>query len=107
AMLLQLRKRKGQVLERLEYRRTRASIALHYGEAIEVRLRLPASPSPALQSLAENYFDAEGRLRPEHYPKFAEVLEALRNADDHAIIYSDVLEYIDRENELTAGLELE
>jgi hypothetical protein len=35
------------------------------------------------------------------------VLEALRSADGQAVIYSDVLEYIDRENELPEGLELE
>src|SRR6266568_9532107 len=34
AMLVQLRKRKGKVLDRLEYRRTRASISLHYGEKL-------------------------------------------------------------------------
>jgi hypothetical protein len=30
----------------------------------------------------------------------------MRNADGQAVIYSDVLEYIDRENELAEGLEL-
>src|SRR5712691_8727272 len=107
AMLLQLRQRHRKASETAAYKRTRASISLQYGDTIEVRLHLPASPSPALQSLTENYFDPEGRLRPEHYLKFAEVLEALRNADDHAVIYSDVLEYIDWENELAEGLELE
>ena len=34
-------------------------------------------------------------------------MEALRSADGQAVIYSDVLEYIDRENELSDGLELE
>ncbi len=35
------------------------------------------------------------------------MLEALRNVDGQAVVYSDALEYIDRENELTEGLELE
>ena len=34
-------------------------------------------------------------------------LEAFRNADSQAVIYSDVLEFIDRENELSEGLGLE
>ena len=68
---------------------------------------MPASPSPALLSLAAEHFDASGLLRREHYRGFSEVLEALRNADGQAIIYSDVLDYIDRENELAEGLELE
>ncbi len=72
-----------------------------------MRLRLSASPSPALLSLTAEHFDTNGLLRREHYGRFAEVLEALRNADGRAVIYSDVLDYIDRENELAEGLELE
>jgi len=107
AMLLQLRGRNRKALERAAYKRTRASISLHYGDRLEVRLRLPVSPSPALKSLAEAYFDAAGQLRREHYRHFALVLDALRKEDEQAVIYSDVLEYIDRENELAEGLDLE
>jgi SNF2 family DNA or RNA helicase len=107
AMLLQLRRRNSKALERAAYQRTRASISLHYGDRLEVRLRLPVVPSQALNSLAENYFDAERQLRREHYRQFAQVLDALRNADEQAVIYSDVLDYIDRENELAEGLDLE
>ncbi len=106
ALLLQLR-RNRKALETAAYKRTRASLSLHYGNTIEVRLHLPASPLPALRSLAEEYFDPDGQLRREHYRQFAQVLEVFRNADSQAIIYSDVLEYIDRENELAEGLELE
>jgi len=35
------------------------------------------------------------------------LLDALSNADGQAVIYSDALEYIDRENELAEGLQLE
>jgi superfamily II DNA or RNA helicase len=107
AMLLQLRKRHQKTLESAKFKRTRASISLQYGNTIEVRLRMPASPSPALLSLAAEHFDANGLLRRERYRRFSEVLEALRNADGQAVIYSDVLDYIDRENELVEGLELE
>ena len=107
AMLLRLRKRHQKTLEAAKFKRTRASISLQYGNTIEVRLRMPASPSPALLSLAAEHFDANGLLRRERYRRFAEVLEALRNADGQAVIYSDVLDYIDRENELAEGLELE
>jgi SNF2 family DNA or RNA helicase len=107
AMLLQLRKRHRKALETAAYKRARASISLQYGDTIEVRLHMPASPSPALRSLAAEYFDPAGRLRRERYRQFAQVLEAVRNADDHAVVYSDALEYVDRENELAEGLELE
>ena len=107
AMLLRLRQRHRKTLETAAYKRTRASISLQYGDTIEVRLHLPASLSPALRSLAAEYFDPAGLLRREHYRQFAKVLEAFRNADDQAVVYSDALEYVDRENELAEGLELE
>ena len=107
AMLSRLRQRHRKVLETAAYKRTRASISLQYGDTIEVRLHLPASPSPGLQSLAAEHFDPGGLLRREQYLQFARVLDALRNTDDQAIVYSDVLEYIDRENELAEGLQLE
>jgi SNF2 family DNA or RNA helicase len=106
AMLARLRQRRRKALG-TAHERTRASISLQYGETIEVWLHLPVSPSPALRSLAAEYFGPAGLLRREHYGKFAQVLDAFRNADDQAIVYSDVLDYVDRENELADGLELE
>ena len=107
ALLLQLGKRYGKTLQRRAFARTRASISLQYGETIAVRLRLPADPSPALRELAEEYFDAAGALRREHFRNFHRVLDVFRQADLDAVIYSDVLEYLDRENELAEGLDLE
>ena len=93
--------RHGAALERRGYARTRASISLQYGETIDVRLRLPAAPSPALLAVAEEYFDPAGLLRREHFRGFHRVLEEFRKADLDAVIYSDVLEYLDRENEIS------
>ena len=107
ALLLRLGKRYGRTLERRKFERTRASISLQYGETIAVRLRLPADPSPALRKLAEEYFDAAGSLRLEHYRSFGRVIEVFRQADLDAVVYSDVLEYLDRENELADGLDFE
>jgi predicted nucleic acid-binding Zn finger protein len=107
AMLLRLRKRHRKALETTAYKRTRASLSLQYGDTLEVRLLLPASPSPALRSLAAEYFDPAGLLPRTQYRQFARVLEAFRNADDQAVVYSDALEYVDWENELTDGLDLE
>lgn len=60
-----------------------------------------------LRKLAEHYFDKAGLLRREHFRTFEQVIEAFRAADLDAVIYSDVLEYLDRENEFAEGLELE
>jgi SNF2 family DNA or RNA helicase len=107
ALLLRLRKRHSHKLESKAYARSRASISLQYGETIDVRLRLPAVPPPALRKLAEQYFDPAGLLLREHFRSFHRVIEAFRQADGEAVIYSDVLEYLDRENELAEGLDLE
>jgi len=81
ALLLRLRKRHGPTLESKAYARARASISLQYGETIDVRLRLPAAPSPALRKLAGLYFDSAGLLRQRHFRSFHEVNEAFRKAD--------------------------
>jgi superfamily II DNA or RNA helicase len=107
ALLLRLGKRYGKTLESRKFARARASISLQYGETIAVRLRLPAQQSPALRQLAEEYFDPAGLLRPEHFRGFHRVLEVFRQTDLDAVIYSDVLEYLDRENELAEGLDME
>jgi superfamily II DNA or RNA helicase len=107
ALLLRLGKRYGRSLGGTRFVRARASISLQYGETLAIRLRLPADPSPALRRLAEEYFDQAGLLLPEHFRSFHQVIEAFRQADLDAVIYSDVLEYLDRENELAEGLDLE
>jgi SNF2 family DNA or RNA helicase len=107
ALLLRLRSRHGQALNRKRYARTRASISLEYGETIEIRLRLPDAPPPALEALAKEHFDGAGLLRREHFRTFHQVLEAFRKADQETVVYSDVLEYVDRENEIAEGIDLE
>jgi superfamily II DNA or RNA helicase len=105
ALLFQLRQRFGRTFHRQQYERTRASISLHYGETLSVRLRLPPDAAPALREIASQYFDSEGLLRGEHFRQFERVLERLRAADETTVVYSDVLDFLDRENELARGLE--
>jgi len=105
ALLFQLRQRFGRAFHRQQYERTRASLSLHYGETLSVRLRLPADAAPALREIAAQYFDPEGLLRGEHFREFERVLEKLRAVDETTVVYSDVLDFLDRENELARGLE--
>ena len=107
ALLIRLKQRHGKALETREFQRNRASVSLQYGDTIGVRLRLPSAPSPALMARAARYFDDAGLLQPEYLRKFGGVLDELRKLDDRTVVYSDVLEYIDRENEVAEGIELE
>jgi superfamily II DNA or RNA helicase len=107
ALLLRLRERHGKALAGKKWQRARASLSLNYGDTLAVRLRLPDAPSKGLLNFAESYFDRDGVLRQECFRTFGAVLDHLRRLDEGAVIYSDVLEYIDRENELAEGLDLE
>jgi superfamily II DNA or RNA helicase len=107
ALLMHLRRRHGGALDRQRYRRARASVSLHYGETLGVRLRLPPAPSPEFCEVAARYFDSEGLLREPHIRHFERTLEELRRVDDTTVVYTDVLEFIDRENELVEGLQTE
>jgi len=105
ALLLRLRQRFRGSLQRQKYQRHRASLSLHYGETLRVRLRLPADSPKSLQEIAAEHFDSEGFLREDRLRDFQGVLEQLRAADETTVVYSDVLDFIDRENELASGLE--
>jgi SWIM zinc finger len=105
ALLLRLHRRFGRSFDRQQYQRTRASLSLHYGETLNVRLRLPPQPSSDLQKIVSEYFDSDGFLRKANLRRFEEVLEKLRAVDETAVVYSDVLDFIDRENELASSLE--
>lgn len=107
ALLQRLRKRFGKSAAQQTYKRARASVSLHYGETLGVRLRLPENAGAELRGIADKYFDAEGLLREEHVGKFNQVLDELRRADQMTVVYTDALEFIDRENELAEGLKKE
>ena len=94
-------KRYGRRSKRRKYQRTRASISL------PVRRHARGAAAAAGRSIAcvAKIAGASTSIRRdccarEHFRQFAQVLEAFRKRDQQAVIYSDVLEYIDRENEL-------
>ncbi len=105
ALLLRLHRRFGRSFDRQRYQRTRASLSLHYGDTLKVRLRLPSETSAGLRKILSDYFDSNGFLLKNNLRRFEQVLEKLRAVDETAVVYSDVLDFIDRENELTSGLE--
>ena len=107
SLLARLRKKHRSAVLRQGYARSRASLSLQYGESLEVRLALPDDPAPELARIADRYFDGGGLLRREHYGRFAKLLVEIRSTDASAVVYSDVLEYVDRINEFADGLEWE
>ena len=104
SILARLRGRYRSKLANQSYERERASLSLLYGEGLEVQLKLPDRPDPLLKTVATEYFDESGLLPREQYPRFASILAALRRADGTAVVYSDVLDHVDRVNERNEGL---
>ena len=48
ALLLRLKRRHGKAFEQGKFSRTRASLSLHYGDTLGVRLRLPPDSAPCV-----------------------------------------------------------
>ena len=63
--------------------------------------------SAALQALARAYFNDRGLLKSCRLQDFGKLMDELRKADDQAVIYGDVLNYVDRTNEIAEGRETE
>ena len=92
ALLIRLRRRFGRSFDRQRYERTRASLSLHYGGTLNVRIRLPGDASPALQKIAGEHFDSKGFPGKKHLRIFEALLEKLRAADETVIVYTDALD---------------
>lgn len=107
SLLQRLRRRHRSTLERHGYPRRRASISLRYAETIEVRLALPEHASDGLRQVAARYFGAAGPLPRRQYKDFGKMLDELRRVDESAVVYSDVIDHVDRINELDEGLDFE
>lgn len=107
SLLQRLRSRRGSALKRQNFQRRRASLSLRYGETIDVRLRLPEGASAELRQVAARYFDSSGTLHEGRYKEFGKLLDELRRVDEAAVVYSDVVEFVDRMNEFDEGLEFE
>lgn len=107
SLLARLKARRSSSLLARRYERERASLSLHYGESLGVRLNLPGEPTPALKRIAARYFDGSSLLLRKHYGRFAKILEQIRGIDDAAVVYTDALDYVDRVNEFDQGLRWE
>ena len=104
SILARLRKRHRSQLARHHFERERASVSLVYGDSLEVKLNLPDRADPPLNKIRSEHFDSAGFLRRDEYHNFSRVMGKLRRADSAAVIYSDVLDHVERVNELREGL---
>ncbi|HYT92005.1 MAG TPA: DEAD/DEAH box helicase [Gemmataceae bacterium] len=85
----QLRQRKATV--------TRPELFLHYGEQLCPVLHLPPRHSDQLKALAETFFAPNGRWNGGD--RYAALIEALQQVPEQVTIFSDAMEFMEREIE--------
>ncbi|HXG09318.1 MAG TPA: DEAD/DEAH box helicase [Gemmataceae bacterium] len=85
----QLRHRKATV--------TRPEVYLHYGEQLRLGVHLPPRYSDRLRELVQKFFDERGLWKPEGW--YGDLIEALETVPEEVTIFSDAMEFIDREIE--------
>ena len=85
----QLRRRKAAV--------THPEIYLRYGEQLRLGLHLPPRPSAPMQTLAHTFFDPQGLWKGgDHYQH---LIEAVEKVPEQVTIFSDAMEFMEREIE--------
>lgn len=85
----QLRRRKAAI--------THPEIYLHYGEQLRLGLHLPPRHSDPLQQLADTFFDPRGMWSAGD--RFQHLIEMVDQVPEQVTIFSDAMEFIEREIE--------
>jgi superfamily II DNA or RNA helicase len=85
----QLRQRKANF--------TRPELFLHYGEQLRIGLRLPPRHSDKLHELAHTFFDERGLWKAGG--EYADLMRALESVPEQVTVFSDAMEFIEREVE--------
>jgi SNF2 family DNA or RNA helicase len=84
---VQLRRRKAAV--------THPEIYLQYGEQLRLGIHLPPRHSDQLRSLADIFFDPRGLWRGGD--RYKQVIEAVEQVPEQVTIFSDAMEFMERE----------
>jgi SNF2 family DNA or RNA helicase len=97
AVLETLRAETPATLQHRKAAVTRPEVYLHYGEQLLLGLHRPPRHSDQLRDLAGRFFDERGLWKAEG--RYAELIEAIDTVPEQVTIFSDALEFIDREIE--------
>jgi SNF2 family DNA or RNA helicase len=84
---------------------TRPEIFLHYGEQLRLGLHLPPRHSDQLGHLATRFFDSDGYFKPAG--KYDDLIAAVETVPESVTIFSDAMDFMDRETERRALAERE
>jgi SNF2 family DNA or RNA helicase len=84
-----LRQRKAAV--------TRPEIFLHYGEQLQIGLHLPPRHSDQLSVLAQRFFEPKGFWK--NSASYEDLITAVESVPEQVVIFTDAMEFMDREIE--------
>jgi superfamily II DNA or RNA helicase len=88
------RQKSGTAALRAGFRPSHSEIYLRYGAKRQVRLRRGEDCPPELAELANEYFGADGLLRPDAFGRFDEFLDQSRRFDHELRCFDDVLGFV-------------
>jgi hypothetical protein len=80
----------------VRYQREHTTIFSDYRDPPRVRIVSPARVSTELRALRDDFFDAEGFLKPDQMNRVAQAMSRFRALDEKVVIYGDALEWLDR-----------
>jgi SNF2 family DNA or RNA helicase len=95
AVLVLLREETPPALWQRKATVIRPEIVLHYGEQLQLGLHLPEQHSDVLAVMAETFFDAEGLWKGGD--DYGMLIEAAEHAPEEVTIFSDAMEFMERE----------
>jgi hypothetical protein len=76
---------------------TRPEVYLHYGEQLRPGIHLPPRCSDQLRGLAAKFFDSRGLWKPAGW--YGDLVAALETVPEDVTIFSDAMEFMEREIE--------
>jgi superfamily II DNA or RNA helicase len=97
AVLAALRDQTPAPLRRRKATVTQPEVYLHYGEQLRLGLHLPLRHSDKLRELAGRFFDDKGLWKGGD--RYDELIEALHSVPEPVTVFSDAMEFAEREVE--------
>src|SRR3989344_2356743 len=74
-------------------------IYLSYGKQLDVKIKLPANASDEIISIKSKYFDEGNILKKERFSEFADLMKDVERLDDNIMVYSDTIDFVERQLE--------
>src|SRR5262245_57279276 len=96
AVLAALREETPEPLRHRKATVARPEVFLHYGEQLRLGLHLPPRHSDRLRQLADTFFDDKGLWKGSRYD---DLIHALDTVPEQVTIFSDAMDFMEREIE--------